>query len=70
MGVGDVPSLMQDMVGVNCGCGSDAMDDPEDGSIVDLSADDARERCSNCGGKLTWSTFYAGVRLRTCPHCE
>jgi len=53
---------MQDIVGANCGCGSETTDS--------TSIDGQKEKCSICGKKLVEMTHYGGATISVCPNCN
>lgn len=59
---------MQDIVGANCGCGSDANASRTVDCTDGLGLTDREEdRCGNCGEPLIEVTFYAGAVVTVCP---
>jgi len=53
---------MQDIVGANCGCGSEATDT--------TSVDGPEECCSICGKELVEMTYYGSAAISVCPDCN
>lgn len=62
--IGDTLELpdMQDIVGANCGCGSETIDS--------TSVDRQEKSCSICGEELVKMTYYSGAKISVCPNCN